>query len=408
MIFLLAASFSISASLSKDFMDSVVGVYVEYPANPNPNIPTQAFGSGVIVSDDGYIVTNHHVVNQAYNIVVQTDSGQKAYANIVGTAPDFDLAVIKIDPIPNQKLHPIKLGASNALNVGEDVTAVGNSFGFDQTLSQGVISQLDREINLSNRVKSYIQVDAAVNPGNSGGALLNNQGELIGIVSGIYGPKFNIGIAFAIPIDVAKPVITQLITKGYITPGWIGMATQPLTPELKDAFQVPNYDGIVISEVTPGSPADKANLQARDIILQINDVPVTSPQHFSSIVTAQGSQSMIFLSYLRNNKVFNTRFKTDRPMQSTRTALGHWGLNLTEYDHMNFDGVQDHGILINRVQEKSSGSLSGLQPGDIIKSIDNVPIKRLNDFKTHQFNRNERTHLLEIIRQEHTLFIPLR
>ncbi len=393
---------------SQDFMQSVVGVYIEYPHTPGVATAPQAFGSGVILSEDGYIVTNHHVIQQALNIVVQTQQGFRANATVVGSAPEFDLSVIKIDGLPNQPFKPIKMGTSSHVSAGDQVTAIGNAFGFDQTLTQGVVSHIDREVGLSHRVKSYIQIDAAVNPGNSGGALVNKEGELVGIVSGIYGPRFNIGIAFAIPMDIADPVIKQLISKGHASTGWVGMSTQPLTPELKDALNIQNFNGVLVSEVMTGSPAHRANLTAKDVILEVNDIKVNSPQHFASLVTAHGSQSLLTMNYLRENKTYSTRIKTDQPNMHAQNPLGKWGLNLSEYIHMRLDGIHDSGVEINQVAFQSSAALSGLQPGDIIKSVNERPIKNLDDILKSKIGNQRKTHLLEIERHQQRFFVPIR
>lgn len=403
--FLSLASLASSDNTPHDFMESVVGVYVEYyDHNTGQN---KAFGSGVIVSEDGYIVTNHHVIQQAMQIVVQTHEGQRAVARVIGAAPEFDISVLKIEPLPNQPFKPISIGESHHLHAGDSVTAIGNAFGFDQTLTHGVVIHIDRQVSLSSRVKSYIQVDAAVNPGNSGGALVNKNGELVGIVSGIFGPKFNIGIAFAIPADIATPVIKQLINKGHVNPGWIGMATQSLTPEIKDALDISNHDGVLVSEVYPGSPAERANLEAKDVILAVNDINILSPQHFASLITAQGNQTLLSMSYLRGHKVFTTRIKTDSPHQRPNNSLGTWGLNLMEYQHMQLDGKVDQGIEVHQVSYPSSAALSGIQTGDVIKSVDNIPIRSFNDIKQNAFQPNK-THLIEIQRQQQIFFVPIR
>lgn len=390
-------------------MKSVVGIYVEYPQMTAQNTPAQAFGSGVIVSEDGYLITNSHVIQNAMNIVVQTQQGQKASATVIGSAPEFDLSVLKIDPLPNQSFQPIRFGHSHLVHAGDTVTAIGNSFGFDQTLTKGVVSHVDRDVSLSQKVKSYLQVDAAINPGNSGGALVNERGELVGVVSGIFGPRFNIGIAFAIPADIATPVIKQLVTKGHASNGWIGMITQPLTPELKDALNVQNHSGILVSEVLAESPAQRANLSARDIILSINDIKINSPQHFASLVTAYGSHSLLNINYLRNNKVYETRLKTDNPNTYRGSSpLGPWGLNLTEFKHARLDGITNTGVQVHQVANQSNADISGLMPGDIIKSIDNRKITQLSDIKSLPFSSHKKTHLLEIERHQHTIFIPIR
>ena len=389
-------------------MESVVGVYIDYPQNPGQPA-SQSFGSGVVISENGHILTNHHVVSHAMNITVQTNKGQKAQAHVIGSAPEFDLSVIKIDPLPGQQLSPIAFGSSSNISIGDSVTAIGNPFGFEQTLTKGVVSHIDRQVGLSQRVQSYIQVDAAINPGNSGGALINAEGELVGIVSGIFGPRYNIGLAFAIPSDIANPVVKQLMNKGYATNGWVGLSTQPLTPELKDALNIQNHDGVLVSEITPGSPAYRANLNSQDIILSLNNIDINSPQHLASLVTALGSQTLIDLQYLRKNKVYNTRIKTDQVTSYNPTPpLGHWGLNLAEFTRMSLDGNEQQGVEVKQVAYQSSAALSGIQPGDIIKSVDNTQIHGLNDIKNNRLQTNSKTHLLEVERNMHTFFVPIR
>gem|GEM_PF-7030626 len=399
---------SFSQANTRDVLDSTVGLYVEFSQfAQHQNAPSHGFGSGVIISEDGYIITNHHVVQSAQSIVVQTHDGQRGFAEVIGIAPEFDIAVLKIDPLPNQPFRAVKFGQSNGIQAGDNVTAIGTSFGLEQTLTSGVISHQDRNVNLSPKIKSYLQVDAAINPGNSGGPLLNQDGELIGIVSAILGPRHFVGVAFAIPIDIASPVIKQLISKGYINSGWVGLSTQPLTPELKDAIGATQYEGVFISEILPGSPAQRANLLPKDIILSINDIQITSPQHFSSMVTAHGSHTLLSVSYLRDQKVHGTKIKTEQSGRAGRADLGHWGMNLSEFHHLRLDGKIDTGVQINQISAQSNGALGGLKSGDVIKSINNSPIKNLDDIAKSPLSK-KKANLLEITRENRTFFVPIR
>lgn len=388
--------------------DSVVGIYVKYPHSPSHHQATQAFGSGFVVSESGYIATNNHVIQHAESIMIQTKSGHRTYATPIGFAPEFDLSVLKITPPPNEKLIPIKYGSSKNLSVGESVTAIGNAFGFDQTLTQGVLSNLDRDITLGSQVRSFLQIDAAVNPGNSGGPLLNNDGQLIGVVSGIFGPsgKFNIGIAFAIPVDIARPVINQLINKGHASTGWIGISTQPLTPGLKTAFHAETTHGVLISDVVPNSPAAQANLKPKDILIEVNNTPIQSPHHLTSLVTAQGSSSVLNMSYLRDNHIKTTRFKTDSPKIVQNDQNDHWGIKLAEIEQASLNGDKSTKVIVSNISAQSNALLQGLAPGDTILSINHNNIHNLEDVTNSRVS-DKNLNLIEVMRNNARFFVPL-
>ncbi|MBC7264669.1 MAG: trypsin-like peptidase domain-containing protein [Chloroflexi bacterium] len=255
--------------------------------------PQEGTGSGFVIDKEGHIVTNNHVIEGARSVEVTLSTGTKADARIVGTDPANDLAVLKID-VPAEELHPVELGTSSDLKVGQRVIAIGNPFGLDRTLTTGVISSLNRPLDLENgrRLYNVIQTDAAINPGNSGGPLLDSQGRVIGVNTAIYSPSGgSVGLGFAIPIDTVKRVIPELIAKGRYSHPWMGIRALSITPDLAQELNLSVDRGVLIIEVSRGSAADKAGLRGAthqvqvgnylvpvggDIIVAINDTPINS------------------------------------------------------------------------------------------------------------------------------------
>jgi S1-C subfamily serine protease len=251
--------------------------------------PTQGSGSGSIINARGYILTNHHVVAGAQKLEVTLADGSKWPAKLVGTDPDNDLAVIRIDA-PKEKLKVISMGDSRNLKIGQKVLAIGNPFGLQRTLTTGIISSLGRTIRseVGTLIEDVIQTDAAINPGNSGGPLLNSDGEIIGINSAIISPSGgNVGIGFAIPVNTVKRVVPELLAKGYVAYPWIGATIQSLIPEIAKYRKLKIERGAMIAEVVKGGPADKAGLKGGNqrvqvgnmIILVGGDIVVKADQH---------------------------------------------------------------------------------------------------------------------------------
>ena len=278
---------------AKKAMPAVVNVFtstkIKNPVNPFMDDPrfrfffgdqgdaepqsSSSLGSGVIVSPDGYILTNHHVVEAADQIEVALADGRKARAHVIGSDPETDLAVIKIE-LPGN-LPAITFGHPERSHVGDMVLAIGNPFGVGQTVTMGIISALKRDHLGLNTFESFIQTDAAINPGNSGGALVDVAGDLIGINSAIYSPNGgSLGIGFAIPSSTAKKTMEQIIQHGSVTRGWIGAGIQELTPELRNSFKLGDIQGVLITEVISSSPAEKAGVMPGDILLSIDGKPI--------------------------------------------------------------------------------------------------------------------------------------
>lgn len=236
----------------------------------NPPQRGSNLGSGVIISHDGYILTNHHVVEAADQIEVALADGRKAKGRIIGSDPETDLAVIKID-LPGT-IPAITFGHPDQSQVGDIVLAIGNPFGVGQTVTMGIVSAVKRNHLGLNTFENFIQTDAAINPGNSGGALVDVNGNLIGINSAIYSPNGgSLGIGFAIPVSTAKKIMEQIIQSGSVTRGWVGVAMQELTPELAESLKLGKIQGMLISDVVHGSPADDAGVRAGDILTMIDN-----------------------------------------------------------------------------------------------------------------------------------------
>lgn len=275
----------------------------EFFGTPRPRRETQVrqgIGTGFIISPDGYIVTNEHVVSSAKEInVTITGLDQPLKARVVGSDHDLDLAVLKVEA--GRDLPVIALGDSNTVRPGEWVIAIGNPYGLDHTVTAGVISALGRPVPIEDRIyRNLIQTDAAINPGNSGGPLLNLQGQVIGINTAVNAQAQ--GIGFAIPINTAKEVLDDLIHKGKVTRPWIGIYMQAITPELASYFNLPDLKGVIISDVVPGSPAEKASLRARDIIRKINGQTIEGLDDFVNKLRTYRVGEQIVLEIMREGR----------------------------------------------------------------------------------------------------------
>ncbi|MBK9625807.1 MAG: Do family serine endopeptidase [Rhodocyclaceae bacterium] len=258
-------------------------------------------GSGVVVSPDGYVLTNFHVVEGADEIEVAASDDKKYKARVVGADPESDLAVLRIQS--DHALPVISFGNSDALRVGDVVLAIGNPFGVGQTVTSGIVSALGRSHLGINRFENFIQTDAAINPGNSGGALIDSNGNLIGINAAIYSQSGgSMGIGFAIPVSLAKSVMEQIVKNGSVTRGWVGVEVQELTPELAESFKLPDTRGALISGVMRGSPADKAGIKPGDILLGIDGKNVEDSQAMLELIAAFAPGSATQFEIRRNGQ----------------------------------------------------------------------------------------------------------
>ncbi len=258
-------------------------------------------GSGVIVSGDGYILTNNHVVEGADEIEVALNDGRKFPAKVVGTDPESDLAVVRI--ATDAKLPTITFAKADSLRVGDVVLAIGNPFGVGQTVTSGIVSALGRSHLGINTFENFIQTDAPINPGNSGGALVDSNGNLVGINTAIYSQSGgSMGIGFAIPVSLAKTVLEQIIKTGSVTRGWIGVEVQEITPELAESFNLKEPQGALIAGVMRGSPADRAGIRPGDILMAVAGKTVTDAQVMLELIAAQTPGQSIRMKLRREGK----------------------------------------------------------------------------------------------------------
>jgi serine protease DegQ len=319
-------------------MPTVVNIYttkdVKVPRHPFMDDPVFRFffgdqgdaqlqrstnlGSGVIVSEQGHILTNNHVVEQADDIEVALADKRRARARIIGTDPETDLALLKIDLA---QVPAITLGRADQVRVGDIVLAIGNPFGVGQTVTLGIVSALGRNQLGINTFENFIQTDAAINPGNSGGALVDINGNLIGINTAIYSRTpggASLGIGFAIPVSTAKHVLEQIVQHGSVTRGWIGVGVQDLTKDFADSFKLPKVSGALISEVLRDGPADKAGLRPGDILIAVNQKPVADSAGMLGLISALPPGRPATLKLVRNRQETELAVTVGRRPQPAR------------------------------------------------------------------------------------------
>jgi Do/DeqQ family serine protease len=330
-----------------------------------------SLGSGVIIDGKkGHIITNHHVVAKATEIKVITSDQNEYQAQILGVDPRSDLAVLQIEV--QKKLPEIKMGDSEDLMIGETVIAIGNPFGLSHTVTTGVISASDRTVRAGEHVyRNFIQTDASINPGNSGGPLLNLDGELIGINTAIYQKAE--GIGFAIPVNKAKRIVRELLRAGEVQLPWLGLEMQELTPELKTYFGLPvKSGGVLVSNVTQGSPAARAGLKRGDILLRLENIPISSPADYREALAEFTPSDRLQLTFFRKGKeasvfVKPSTFPLDLALELFYRRLG---LKVGEVDKDTREqyGLKG-GVSIKKVKRESEAGRIGLQSGDLILKV---------------------------------------
>ncbi len=343
-----------------------------------------SLGSGVIIDGKrGFILTNAHVIERSGNIKVVLEDEREFEAKIVGADPDSDLAVLQIDS--PARLPSIEMGSSDDLMIGETVIAIGNPFGFSHTVTTGVISAVDRSIRSEQRVfLDFIQIDASINPGNSGGPLLNINGDLIGINTAIYAKAQ--GIGFAIPINKAKKIISDLIQFGEVIQTWIGITVQNLDKKLAGYLKVPGKKGVMVKALEPDSPASSAGLQEGDIILAIGNKKISSVQDYGSVKKTYAAGDTLKAQIWRNGKTETVRIKSRVfPMEMAEgLALRLMGIrveDLTAKNRKNYRIQIRQGVVISEIDGRSDLARIGARPGDVILQIDDAAISNKDDFK---------------------------
>ncbi len=373
----------------------------------------QSIGSGVVIDpSNGIIITNDHVIRNANIITVTLNDGRRLKAKLIGGDSETDVAVLKIDA---KNLKSLPIADSDKIEVGDFVIAIGNpfglnSFGNSQSATFGIISAMNRsDLNIEG-IENFIQTDAAINPGNSGGALVNAKGELVGIntaIISLYGG--NVGIGFAIPINMAKDVAQQIIRFGSVHRGLMGVFVQPLTPELAQAMGYPeNFQGALISQVNENSPAEEAGLKAGDVIVQINKTKITQATQVKTTISLLRVGSEVNITVRRNGKEINLKAvvtdikKHEQKLQAQNPFL--YGLALKDFEQASPLHGHVAGVQVVGAAENSAGWRAGLRPGDVIISANNQPTTTVKALQSAaQVKKKEL--LVQVLRGSGALYI---
>lgn len=343
-----------------------------------------SLGSGVIIDGRrGYILTNEHVIARSGKVRVVLRDDREFDAELVGAAPDFDLAVLKIEA--DGTLPAIEMGDSDDLMIGETVIAIGNPFGFSHTVTTGVISALNRSVQASDRTyRNFIQTDASINPGNSGGPLLNINGNLIGINTAIHSEAQ--GIGFAIPINRAKRVVNDLIKYGEIHIPWLGLFVQDLDPKLVHYFSIPQGEGVLVSEVTLRSPAQEAGVRAGDVITALGGRRVTSKETYHALIRDFSEEDVISLTIWKDGRAHITQVLSRTFPKALAEDLGYRLLGvrveaISTALRYKFNIRARDGVVMTQVREGSYLLRIGARPGDILRKMNEMMIRTVDDFK---------------------------
>lgn len=393
------------------------------PQQQQPPQRVQGVGSGVIVSSEGYILTNHHVVDGALEIKVELTDNRTFTAKLVGSDPPSDLAVLKIDA---KDLPILSLGDSDKVRVGDAVLAVGNPLGIGQTVTSGIVSAKGRATGLSDgSFEDFLQTDAAINRGNSGGALVNVSGELIGINSQILSPSGgNIGIGFAIPSNMAKVVMDQLMKTGKVRRGMLGVTIQSVDSDLAQSLSLPAARGAIVTSVQNGGPAEKAGIQRGDVILAVNKQPVADNNNLRNLVASMPPGSNVEVAALRNGRDQNFHVALaelpDRPQpdsedDSTNSAgvgNGKFGITVQPLtaDMASRYGLDagDDGVLVTKVDPSGSAANAGIRQGDLIQEVNRQPVKTPAEFISATQRSGAKPALVLVKRRNAVIYLTLK
>jgi serine protease Do len=379
----------------KDFFDHFFGRRSPHEYKQN------GLGTGFIIDKDGFIVTNNHVAQDADMIKVVLKDKREFDARVVGRDPQTDLALLKIDA--KEDLPVVHLGSSDKLQVGEWVAAIGSPFGLEQTVTAGIVSAKGRVIG-SGPYDDFIQTDASINPGNSGGPLINMNGEVVGINTAIIAGGQ--GIGFAIPIDLASNIIQQLKTNGEVTRGWLGITIQDLKGDLAEYYKLKDKSGVLVDEVIPGDPADKAGIKPHDIIVDVNGEKVVTSRELTATIAKLTVGDKATLTVFRDGK--QRRFDVEigkrpltladagKPRPEKETEFGLQVADLTPEMARRLNVANDRGVVVLSVNANSKAEKAGIQRGDLIKEVNRQGVESVGEFKKliHSYKDGEGIDLL--------------
>jgi len=383
--------------------------------SPEREFKRKGLGSGFIFSEDGYIVTNNHVVERATDIKVILQNGDSYPAEIIGTDPKSDLALLKIEP--ETKLPAVRFGNSDNLEIGDWVLAIGNPFGLGHTVTSGIISAKGRSLGLGS-YDDFVQTDAAINPGNSGGPLFNFDGELVGVNTAIIAGGQ--GIGFAIPVNMAKNVVSQLRNSGKVVRGWIGVYVQQVTPEIAESLDLGDDDGALVADVTADGPADKAGVKRGDIIVEVNGNKIDEMPDLPKLVASYSPGTNTKLKVLRDGKEKVLNIKLGELPEQTQVAsrpqndgieqsIGIIVQEITPEVQNKLEIESSNGVVITRVRDGSIASEGGLLSGDVILEINKKQISDLNDYRKAVDSAKEGENLLFLVKRgPNTVYVALK
>jgi serine protease Do len=375
----------------------------------------RSLGSGFIIDPAGYIITNNHVVENADEIIVRLDNGKEIKATIAGKDAKTDIALLRIEGAAD--LTSVTLGDSSTLRVGEWVMAIGNPFGLDHTVTAGIVSAKSRFIGAGN-YDDYIQTDAAINPGNSGGPLINLRGEVVGINSAIFSRTGgNIGIGFAVPINLAKELLPQLKEKGKVTRGWLGVLIQKVTPEIAESLGLEDVHGALVADVVKDGPAARAGIKVGDVITEFDGHPVRESNELPLMVARTPIGKEVHVKMLRDKQPMDLAVTIEELKDEEVAAAGKvegekLGLTvqtLTPEIAQNL-GVEDaKGVVVTAVESGSPAEDAGLRRGDIILEVNRQPIEDADDYRKALRAGEKGKNVLFLVRRgENTIFLALK
>lgn len=386
---------------NEDFFHRFFGMPYRGAQPPRPQ-PQLSQGSGFLITADGYIMTNAHVVKGADKMTAVLNDGRELDATLVGADPHTDIAIIKVE---GKDFPFLQLGDSEAIDIGEWVIAIGSPFQLEASVTVGVVSAKGRQNLKITDFEDFIQTDAAINPGNSGGPLLDLKGEVIGINTAIVSRNGGyMGIGFAIPSNMAKNIMTQLINNGSVTRGFLGVSLQPVDKDIADAFNLPKPEGALISEVVKDSPADKAGLKQGDIILEYNKQPVKSIQSFRNEVSLMNPGTVVTLKVNRKGQILSipVTLGTHDSMTSSGSIVQKLGM---EIDTLTPDLAKqlgytqrEEGIVITKIKPGSIAATAGLRPGFLIQAVNHKKVTTIDEFN-EAIKQPENKRILLLVRQ---------